>query len=197
MKRDLSPAFVASATAEPKAERSIYWDESLPCFGLQVTRAGHKSFVVQYRVGKRSRRMKIKVLKLGEARKEARAIMGQVARDRDPLAERRQRVAAAENTLQSVCENYFRREGNKLRTAVARERVLKRLVYPTLVCVRLTRLSAPTSCGYSTRSRTRMAQPWPTARWRSCVSCSTGKRVAPMILGRRLSEVCLASSRQN
>jgi hypothetical protein len=37
MRTKLSPPFVASAKAEPGAERSIYWHSDLPGFGLQVT----------------------------------------------------------------------------------------------------------------------------------------------------------------
>jgi integrase len=129
----LSPAFVASAKAEPGAERSIYWDQDLAGFGLQVTAAGFKSFVCQYRAGKRSRRLAIKAtLKLGEARKEARAILGRVAKGGDPLTERRKADASASNTLKAVAESYFGREGKKLRTVRDRQATLARLVYPKL-----------------------------------------------------------------
>src|SRR6516162_1110041 len=133
MKTNLSPAFIERAEAEPGADRSIYWDTALPNFGLMVTAAGHKSFVVQYRANGRSRRQHLNAnLKLGEARKEAKAILGKVARGGDPLTEKRQKEAAAENTLQSVCENYFIREGKKLRTLSERQKTLRRLVYPKL-----------------------------------------------------------------
>ena len=108
MRRKLSPAFIASAKAEPGAERSIYWDDGLSGFGLQVTAAGHKSFVCQYRAGGRSRRLAIKAtLKLGEARKEAKAILGAVAKGRDPLTERRKAEGEATNTLKAVAEFLF------------------------------------------------------------------------------------------
>src|SRR6516162_9339917 len=133
MQTNLSPAFVERAEAEPGKDRSIYWDTALRGFGLMVTAAGHKSYVVQYRANGRSRRMTLNAnLKLGEARKEAKAILGKVAKDGDPLAEKRKAAAAASNTLQSVCENYFAREGKKLRTVADRQRTLHRLVYPKL-----------------------------------------------------------------
>jgi integrase len=89
--------------------------------------------VCQYRAGKRSRRTAIKAtLKLGEARKEARAILGRVAKGHDPLAERRKEQGEASNTLRAVADSYFAREGKRLRTARDRQATLARLVYPKL-----------------------------------------------------------------
>src|SRR6516162_1105073 len=133
MRTKLSPQFITSPEAKSGAERTIYWDDELPGFGLMVTANGARSFVVQYRANGRSRRQTISAqLKLREARKEAQAILGKVAKGGDPLAEKRKAVAAASNTLQSVCENYFAREGKKLRTVADRQRTLHRLVYPKL-----------------------------------------------------------------
>lgn len=137
MRAKLTPQLVASAKADAKADRTIIWDATTPGFGLMVTAAGAKSFVVQYRAGKRSRRLAIKSnLKLGEARKEARAILGAVAKGADPLTERREKEAETEaavtNTLKSVCETYFKREGKGLRSIEMRQSALKRLVFPKL-----------------------------------------------------------------
>jgi integrase len=96
-----------------------------------VTAAGHKSFVVQYRAGPRSRRMTLKAgLTLDQARKEATKIVGDVARGGDPLAQRRKIEASAQNTLQSVAEEYFKREGMRLRTIDERRRTFEKLIYP-------------------------------------------------------------------
>ena len=59
MRTKLTPAFCQKASVEAGRERSIYWDAALPGFGLLVTKAGHRSFVVQYRAAGRSRRMTI------------------------------------------------------------------------------------------------------------------------------------------
>ena len=133
MRTKLTPTFVAKAAAAPGAERSIFWDESLPCFGLMVTARGHKSFVVQYRAEGVSRRMAFKDgLSLDKAKKEARKIIGEVAKGDDPLQARRKQEAAAQNTFRSIAEEYFRRDGAKLRTKDQREKTFERLVYPTL-----------------------------------------------------------------
>jgi integrase len=131
--KELTPAFVAKAGADEGAERTVFWDERLPGFGLMVTAAGHKSWVVQYRHGHASRRMTIDgVLSLDKARKEARGILGEVAKGRDPLGERRKEAAMADNTLQRIAEDYFSREGKKLRSMDQRRAALERLVFPKL-----------------------------------------------------------------
>src|SRR5204863_3741423 len=47
----------------------------------------------------------------------------------DPLAERREAEASAENTLRSVVESYLERDGAKLRTADERRATFERLVF--------------------------------------------------------------------
>ena len=129
----LTENLMKTAKAEPGAERTIYWDQSLPGFGLMVTSAGHRSFVVQYRATGDSRRMTLSgMLTLKDARKEARAYLGSVAKGRDPLAERRKQAAEATNTLRSIAEEYLRRESGRLRTIDDRRACFERLVYPKL-----------------------------------------------------------------
>jgi len=124
---------VREAHAEPGKERSVYWDSALPSFGLVVTERGAKSYVIQYRSGRISRRYTINsVLGLEDARREARAVLGQVARGHDPVVERRRTSEASKNTLRAVCERYLVREGGKLRTTAKRQANLERLVYPVL-----------------------------------------------------------------
>ena len=61
MRVNLTPAFVAKKAEPPvTGDRTIYWDTGLPGFGLVVTQSGHCSYCVQYRSGRRSRRMALK-----------------------------------------------------------------------------------------------------------------------------------------
>jgi integrase len=157
----LTEAFVKAATGEPGKDKTIYWDEALPRFGLRVTKAGHKSYLIQYRAGARGRAGGIRKLTIGPAGKkgialdvaktEARKLFGQVAAGRDPLTEQRAAAAHAANTLRAVVENYFavecgmERDENgkavfprsddgkaKLRSAPQRLQTFERLVYPKL-----------------------------------------------------------------
>jgi integrase len=133
MRTKLTPAFIAKATPPEAGDRTIYWDTEMRGFGLMVTAGGHRSYVVQYRAKRRQRRMHLKSgLNLSEARREAKAILGAVAKGHDPLNERRKAEGASTNTLRSIGEEYFQRDGKQLRSAAHRSAVLERLVYPRL-----------------------------------------------------------------
>jgi integrase len=133
MRMKLTVTGVDKAALPTKTDRAIYWDTTLPGFGLVVTKAGHRSFVYQYRAGHQSRRMTFPFgLGIEKARKEARKALGAVASGGDPLQERRKTEALAENTLRSICEEYLRREGSRLRSRDQIEQTLTRLVYPKL-----------------------------------------------------------------
>ena len=68
------------------------WDQELRGFGVQVLPSGLKSFILQYRNGeKRSRRIVIGrygVMTVEEARKEARVLLGKIAKGVDPADEK-------------------------------------------------------------------------------------------------------------
>jgi hypothetical protein len=59
----LTPTFVQKATAEPGAERTVYWDDTMPGFGLAVTKGGHRSF----NIGQRTDRFVCEVTSLHRA----------------------------------------------------------------------------------------------------------------------------------
>src|SRR5262249_44465140 len=148
MRAKLTPAFCTKAAPPVTGDRVIYWDEKDAGFGLVVTINGHRSFLVQYRAGRRSKRMHLKPgLTVSDARKEAKAILGAVAKGGDPLAERRKAAAAGADTLRSVFDTYFKvelgmrrdpegrpvfPENCKLRSARHRLAIIERLVLPVI-----------------------------------------------------------------
>jgi integrase len=131
MRVRLTAEFVRNAAAEKGAERTVFWDADLKGFGLMVTSTGHRRFVVQYRHARVSRRLTLKPgLSLHAARIEAKKAIGTVARGNDPLADRRAQEAAAKDSLRSIAEEYFDREGKRLRTIKLRRATFERLIFP-------------------------------------------------------------------
>jgi integrase len=129
-RHNLTPAFVKKATAQPGAERTIYWSTRREGFGLMVTSVGARSYVVQYRAAGRSRRMTIDgKLSLQAAERQAKKIQGDVAHGRDPLAEQRQARAAEKTSLRAVAQEFFKREGKKLRSRDELEAIFRRYIF--------------------------------------------------------------------
>jgi hypothetical protein len=46
MRTKLTPGFVKTATAIDGKDRTIFWDQAMSGFGLMVTAAGSRSYVV-------------------------------------------------------------------------------------------------------------------------------------------------------
>ncbi|QRG07214.1 site-specific integrase [Xanthobacter dioxanivorans] len=93
-----------------KGSYLIEWDQELRGFGVKVVASGLKTFVIQYRNAQgRSRRIMIGrygVMTLEEARREAKAILGRIARGVDPLEEK-QAAASGAITVAEVCDWYL------------------------------------------------------------------------------------------
>lgn len=93
-----------------KAKEADYfvWDDELKNFGVRVLPSGQKTFLVQYRNGGRTRRVKLGrygALTADEARKEAQAVLGKVAKGENPA----EIVSAYRRALSvaKVCERFF------------------------------------------------------------------------------------------
>ena len=101
-----------SVDALKPGERDVYlWDRELPGFGLKVTPASGRTYLVQYRVaGRKGRTRRVTIGRHGpltpeQARQEAKRILGEVAAGQDPAEDRtraRQAITVAE-----LCELYL------------------------------------------------------------------------------------------
>ena len=94
--------------ALPAAKDYFIWDEELPGFGLRVFASGRRSYLVQYRAEGRTRRVTIGlhgVWTPEAARKEALALLGQVARGGNPAEKRQLDVEAI--TVREFCDRYL------------------------------------------------------------------------------------------
>jgi integrase len=112
----------------------IYWDETLPSFGLRVYPNGRRSYVYAYRVNGRKRLATLgrsDVLTLDVARRKARAALGDVADGHDPQLT--DDALKASGTVRTLCEEYIERHAKpKKRTWKDDEAALKRHLIPKL-----------------------------------------------------------------
>ena len=87
-------------SAEPGERDRFLWDPETKGFGLKVTPAGGKAYILQYRTGGRGTPTKrVTIGRHGapwtpdQARREAKRVLGEVAAGRDPAAEKRAEAA--------------------------------------------------------------------------------------------------------
>ncbi|MFD1193809.1 tyrosine-type recombinase/integrase [Seohaeicola saemankumensis] len=104
----ISETFARKAET-PDQGSKIHYDEGLPGFGLRVTKAGSKAFVLNYTINRRERRMTIggyPAWSAAAAREEAKRIRRLIDQGQDPLEERNQRKSAP--TVRDLWEEYER-----------------------------------------------------------------------------------------
>ncbi len=112
----------------------IYWEAGFPCFGTRVYPNGRRSYVCSYRVQGRKRLAtlgRVDILTLEQARKQARAFLGQAASGEDPQAD--SDALYASGSVRSLCEEYLERHAKaKKRSWKADQSLLNRVVIPKL-----------------------------------------------------------------
>lgn len=95
-------------SVEPKDADYFVWDDELPGFGLRVFASGKRSFLIQYRALGRTRRVTIGFYGIWapeEARREARSLLGRVAKGENPADERE--IDRKAITVKELCERYL------------------------------------------------------------------------------------------
>jgi integrase len=112
--------------AKARKADGYVWDQELPGFGLKVTPAGRKVYLVQYRLGgRKGRTRRVTIGQHGEltpmaARTEAKRLLGEVAAGRDPAAEHDK--AKAGRSLAVVLDQFMAEHVRpKLKASTARE----------------------------------------------------------------------------
>lgn len=133
--------------AQPSERDSYVWDDELSGFGLKVTPAGRKVYLVQYRLGGRkgrTRRVTIGVhgtLTPDQARAEAKRLLGLVAAGTDPAEERDK--TKADKGMGSILEQFlFEHSDAKLKASTANEyrRLARLYILPALRNRRITEI---------------------------------------------------------
>ena len=142
--RRISKSAVDSLFCSGGKDRDIVWDDKLKGFGVIVYPTGLKTYVAQYRKDGRSHRVVIGKhgrLTPDEARKEAKALLGDVEKGANPAFERRAKREAP--TLDKVAEGFlaYAFAKKKIGTARGYDNALRLHILPQLGTKRLTKIT--------------------------------------------------------
>ena len=103
----------------PGKSEAIFFDDDVPGFGLRLRAGGSRTFIVQYALGGRQRRMTIgaaKILDAPKARQTARNLLAKVRLGHDPAADRAEaRGRASDEVLGDVVGRFLARQERRLR----------------------------------------------------------------------------------
>lgn len=128
--------------AEIRSADYFLWDDELPGFGLRIMPSGRKGYTVQFRAGRRSRRMSLgpsTVLSCEQARNRAMAIIAAAKSGDDPAAKRdaeRQAVTVKELAKRFDEEHIALRV--KATTGKGYRRLLEKTILPAIGNLRIT-----------------------------------------------------------
>ncbi|MCJ2058340.1 site-specific integrase [Methylobacterium sp. J-048] len=131
----LTRANIATLEILPGKTERIVFDEGLPGFGIRLRAGGKRSWIVQYRVGAKHRRVtlaNVAVLDPEAARKRAKEILAKAQLGGDPQTEKMEARARAAITLSTVATEYLKQAEIRLRprSYVEAERYLNRYLVP-------------------------------------------------------------------
>jgi integrase len=112
----LSQTTVRKLALPAGVNEKIVFDAALPGFGLRLRAGGKRTWIVQYRVGAKQRRVTlgtIETLVAEEARKRAKSALSKVHLGRDPQLEKAEARAQSAVTLGAIVERYLEERASK------------------------------------------------------------------------------------
>jgi integrase len=109
---------VARLTLPSNKSETIIFDDALPGFGIRLRAGGKRTWIAQYRLGSKQRRITlgtVETLDPEDARKRAKDVLAKAHLGGDPQAEKADARARASITLGNVAERYLAFAKGRLR----------------------------------------------------------------------------------
>ena len=114
----LTPAAIKALALPVGVSEKTFFDDDLAGFGVRVRASGARSFVVQYKIHKKNRRLvlgPVESLDLAKARASARGIMAAVRIGGDPAGERLERQRKVASAFRLLLPRYLERKRSELK----------------------------------------------------------------------------------
>jgi integrase len=106
----LTTTSIKKLVLPPGVADRIFFDDDVGGFGVRLRAGGSATYIVQYDLGGKSRRVTLgatTLLDLGAARTKAKDLLAQVRLGNDPAADKRTRRAQAAETFEASLRRYF------------------------------------------------------------------------------------------
>jgi integrase len=131
----LTTATIRTLTLPPGVTDRVFFDEDLPGFGLRVRASGVNSWMIQYAIARRTRRVVLGLqtaLDPSKARSIAQGLLAKVRLGGDPAAEKELAKARASDTFGALLPQFLdrQRKRQKPRSFVETERHLTKHAKP-------------------------------------------------------------------
>jgi integrase len=114
----LTASSIRSLTLPPGVTDKVFFDADLPGFGLRVRASGSHSWMVQYAIAGKTRRIVLglaSALDASQARATAKTLLAQVRLGRDPAAEKEQARARLAETFAALLPRFLARQRARLK----------------------------------------------------------------------------------
>jgi integrase len=120
-RKDCAPERIPVKLTQPNAVQqklaagkldAIFFDDDIPGFGLRIRAGGKRTWIIQYRVGAKQRRLTLGTvdrLSADQARKAAKARLARVELGGDPQQEKQEARASAGDTVGRLVDDYLAR----------------------------------------------------------------------------------------
>jgi integrase len=121
---NLTAATVSSLKLGQGEADRIWFDDAIPGFGVRIRQSGSRSWIFQYKLGSKTRRLvigQVSAIKLGRAREIAGEHHAKVKLGRDPAGEKRVLVERASHTFGALAKKYLDHQRAELRPGSYRE----------------------------------------------------------------------------
>ena len=95
-----------------------FFDDDLPGFGVRVRAGGSRTFVIQYKIGAKHRRMplgSVSAIELGKARATAKDLLAAVRLGRDPAGEKLEQRQQTAYTFGALLPRFLARQRTRLK----------------------------------------------------------------------------------